>query len=108
MGIPRIRLRGLLSLAAAISLSIGLSSAQAPAPDFDRMLRQQAETDRTWLTASQGRMIMEKIAYRSRAGDLDIPAFVFQPLKSRGARHHPALVWVHEDIRGHLYEHYIP
>ena len=21
---------------------------------------------------------------------------------------HPALVWVHEDIRGHLYEHYIP
>ena len=25
-----------------------------------------------------------------------------------GRRAHPALVWVHENIRGHLYEHYIP
>jgi dipeptidyl aminopeptidase/acylaminoacyl peptidase len=51
---------------------------------------------------------MEKISYRSRAGDIDIPAFVFQPLSDavRGSR--PALVWVHEDVRGHLYEHYIP
>ena len=52
-------------------------------------------------------MRMEKITYRSRDG-LDIPAFVFQPLTSRGPRQHPALVWVHENIRGHLYEHYIP
>ena len=28
-------------------------------------------------------MRMEKITYRSRAGDLDIPAFVFQPLERR-------------------------
>src|SRR5213075_1397242 len=41
-------------------------------------------------------------------GDLEIPAWVFQPLKTKGARQHPALVWVHENIRGHLYEHYIP
>ena len=53
-------------------------------------------------------MRMEKISYRSRAGDIDIPAFVFQPLKLRGAKGHPAIVWVHENIRGHLYEHYIP
>ena len=77
-------------------------------PDFDRMAYQQAETDRAWRAASDGRLRLEKITYRSRAGDLDIPAFVFQPLKSRGPRSHPALVWVHEDIRGHLYEHYIP
>ena len=31
-------------------------------------------------------MRMEKISYRSRAGDLDIPAFVFQPLALGGAR----------------------
>ena len=53
-------------------------------------------------------MQMEKITYRSKAGDLEIPAFVFQPLKLRGAKSHPAIVWVHENIRGHLYEHYIP
>jgi dipeptidyl aminopeptidase/acylaminoacyl peptidase len=120
MRAPRIRSYAFFPFVASwISLSIVLSSApfdslrslrvlQGQAPDFDRMLRQQAETDKTWLAASQGRMIMEKITYRSRAGDLDIPAFVFLPLKSRGAKHHPALVWVHEDIRGHLYDHYIP
>ena len=31
-------------------------------------------------------MRMEKIVYRSRVGDLDIPAFVFQPLHGRRAR----------------------
>jgi len=77
-------------------------------PDFVRMLQQQAETDTTWRAASDSFMQMEKIAYRSKVGDLDIPAFVFQPLKLRGAKSHPALVWVHENIRGHLYEHYIP
>lgn len=77
-------------------------------PDFDRQLQQQAETDKTWRDASAGVMQMEKITYRSSAGDMDIPAFVFQPLKIRGAKGHPAIVWVHENIRGHLYEHYIP
>ncbi len=84
------------------------SPARGRGPDFDRMLRQQAETDRVWRAASAGFMQIEKITYRSRTGDLDVPAFVFQPLEPRGPRAHPALVWVHEDVRGHLYEHYIP
>ena len=77
-------------------------------PSFARMLQDQAKTDRIWREASVGHMQMTKIAYRSSVGDLDIPAFVFQPLTQRGARAHPAIVWVHENIRGHLYEHYIP
>src|SRR3984893_1412346 len=76
--------------------------------DFELMARQQTETDQTWRAASAGFMELEKITYRSSLGDFDIPAFVFQPLKVRGARRHPAIVWVHENIRGHLYEHYIP
>src|SRR5256714_4766690 len=76
--------------------------------DFDRMQQQQADTDKTWRAASAGFMQFDKIAYRSRVGDIDVPAFVFQPLKLRGTKGHPALVWVHENIRGHLYEHYIP
>jgi dipeptidyl aminopeptidase/acylaminoacyl peptidase len=83
-------------------------TAQPREPDFDKQLQQQTETDRTWRLASEGYMRMEKITYRSRVGDLDIPAFVFQPLKLRGAGGHAALVWVHENIRGHLYEHYVP
>ena len=105
--------------AAALAIVVGFGSAsllgqppQQPvsqrAPDFDRMLQQQADTDRTWRAASDGFMQMDKITYRSRAGDLEVPAFVFQPLKLRGPKSHPALVWVHENIRGHLYEHYIP
>ena len=81
---------------------------QQPVPDFNRMRRQQADTDRTWRAASEGFMQMDKITYRLKGGNLDIPAFVFLPLRQRGPRAHPALVWVHEDVRGHLYEHYIP
>jgi dipeptidyl aminopeptidase/acylaminoacyl peptidase len=77
-------------------------------PDFVRMLRRQAETDRAWEAASVGYMRMEKITYRGVPGDLEVPAFVFQPLNPRGPKAHPAIVWVHENIRGHLYEHYIP
>jgi dipeptidyl aminopeptidase/acylaminoacyl peptidase len=93
----------IIALAALASVTAG-----AEAPDFEKGRRQQAKTDETWRAASDGRMRMEKIAYRSRTGDLDVPAFVFQPLSDapRGSR--PALVWVHEDVRGHLYEHYIP
>src|SRR5437867_5860312 len=76
--------------------------------DFDRDVREQAETDAKWHAASDGYMQMQKITYRSRAGDLDVPAFVFQPLRVRGPKGHAAIVWVHENIRGHLYEHYIP
>ncbi len=76
--------------------------------DFEQQRRLQAATDRAWREASTGHMRMEKILYRSRVGDLDIPAFVFEPLALDRERRHPALVWVHEDIRGHLYEHYIP
>lgn len=75
---------------------------------FDDMLERQAETDRAWREASAGHMRMEKILYRSRADGLEIPAFVFQPPTLSGPEQHPALVWVHENIRGHLYEHYIP
>ena len=76
--------------------------------DFELMLQHQADTDRAWRDASVGYMRMEKIVYRSRAGGLEIPAFLFRPLTLNGVRQHPAIVWVHENIRGHLYEHYIP
>jgi dipeptidyl aminopeptidase/acylaminoacyl peptidase len=101
--------RRVQAVAAAVSVAAFASmTVRGESPDFERLLRQQTSTDRTWRAASDGYMRMEKIAYRSRAGDLDIPAFVFQPLKEPVAHRQPALVWVHEDIRGHLYEHYIP
>ena len=107
-----------LALCALVTLSFGLVSVsprvagqrelRESGPDSEYMVRQQADTDRTWRAASEGFMQMEKITYRSKAGDLDIPAFVFQPLRLRGPKSHSALVWVHEGIRGHLGENYIP
>src|SRR5262245_22399913 len=111
---PRCRIGGMKARALVLVLAILVAPAstrgQGPQrePDFDRQLQQQAETDKTWRAASDGFMQMEKITYRSSVGDLDVPAFVFQPLKIRGPKGHPAIVWVHENIRGHLYEHYIP
>ncbi len=81
---------------------------RARTPDFAALDRQQEETDRIWQQASEGHMQMTKIRYRSRVGDLQIPAFVFTPLHVGAAKSHPALIWVHENIRGHLYEHYVP
>lgn len=83
-------------------------SADSRRPDFGWQVRQQTETDQRWRDAAAGTMRMEKITYRNPSDGLTIPAFVFQPLVSRGTHRHPALVWVHENIRGHLYEHYIP
>lgn len=116
------RPRAALPLVAALTLIVapGLSGRQPPERtterppfqerprDHEADLRRQAETDKTWRAASEHFMQMEKVTYRSRVGDLDIPAFVFQPLHLRGPKGHPAIVWVHENIRGHLYEHYIP
>jgi dipeptidyl aminopeptidase/acylaminoacyl peptidase len=99
---------GVLVLAAILSAGFSPNKLAGQPPDFDRMRRQQVDTDRAWRSASSGFMRMDTVTYRSRAGDLDIPAFVFQPLRTNGPKAHPALVWVHEDVRGHLYEHYVP
>jgi dipeptidyl aminopeptidase/acylaminoacyl peptidase len=112
MNAPAVRAAATIVAVLALSLPLRGQADLRPSaqrtPDFDRQLQEQAETDRSWREASAGRMQMDKISYRSRVGDLDIPAYVFQPLKLRGAKGHPALVWVHENIRGRLYNHYIP
>jgi dipeptidyl aminopeptidase/acylaminoacyl peptidase len=76
--------------------------------EIARDLQMQAATDQAWREASVGFMRMEKITYRSRADGLTVPAFVFQPLDRAADGSRPALIWVHENIRGHLYEHFIP
>ena len=79
-----------------------------PGQNFEAALARQVQTDATWRAGSEGVMKMTKTTYKSRKDELEIPVFVFEPLKLRGAKGHPALVWVHPDIRGHVYEYYIP
>jgi dipeptidyl aminopeptidase/acylaminoacyl peptidase len=72
----------------------------APGYDFERDVAQKAETDRRYAEASRGVMSFRKITYRSSVGDMDIPAYLFQPLTTRGAHGHAAMVWVHGGVHG--------
>jgi dienelactone hydrolase len=40
------------------------------------------------------------VKYRSNVGDLDIPAYLFQPVQKRGPKGHAAMVWVHGGVHG--------
>jgi dipeptidyl aminopeptidase/acylaminoacyl peptidase len=68
--------------------------------NFQRDLDDKAQADRRYLEITGGVVDYQKIHYRSSVGDLDIPAYVFQPLKKRGPKAHAALVWVHGGVHG--------
>ncbi len=68
--------------------------------DFERQVQAKAETDKRYAEVARGVVDFQKVSYRSSVGDLDIPAYLFQPLKKRGARGHAAMVWVHGGVHG--------
>jgi dipeptidyl aminopeptidase/acylaminoacyl peptidase len=72
----------------------------APGYDFERDIKSKAEIDRRYAEASKGVMDFQKVSYRSSVGDMDIPAYLFQPLKKRGTKGHAAMVWVHGGVHG--------
>jgi dipeptidyl aminopeptidase/acylaminoacyl peptidase len=68
--------------------------------DFARQIQAKAETDRRYAEAAKGLVDFKKVTYRSSVGDMDIPAYLFQPLQKRGANGHAAMVWVHGGVHG--------
>jgi dipeptidyl aminopeptidase/acylaminoacyl peptidase len=68
--------------------------------NFDRQVQAKAETDRRYAEVTKGAVGFSKVTYRSSVGDLDVPAYLFQPLQKRGARGHAALIWVHGGVHG--------
>lgn len=68
--------------------------------DFDRAIKARQETEQRYAEASKGVMDYQKVTYRSSVGDMDIPAYLFQPLKKRGPKGHAAMVWVHGGVHG--------
>lgn len=60
----------------------------------------KARIDERYAEASKGVIDYQKIKFRSSAGDLDIPAYLFQPLNKRGPRGHAAMIWVHGGVHG--------
>lgn len=68
--------------------------------DFAAQIKGREETERRYEEASRGVMDYRKVTYRSRVGDMDIPAYLFQPLQKRGPKGHAAMVWVHGGVHG--------
>ena len=68
--------------------------------DFERDVKERMLTEARYAEASRGIMDFKKVAYRSSVGDMEIPAYLFQPLKKRGPAGHAAMVWVHGGVHG--------
>jgi dipeptidyl aminopeptidase/acylaminoacyl peptidase len=71
-----------------------------PVADYARDMTERARTDSIYRAVSDGLLDFKMVTFRSRARDLTIPAYVFQPLDKRGPRGHAALVWVHGGVHG--------
>jgi dipeptidyl aminopeptidase/acylaminoacyl peptidase len=68
--------------------------------NFERQIQAKAETDKRYAEVTKGVVDFKKITYRSSIGDMDIPAYLFQPLTRRGPKGHAAMVWVHGGVHG--------
>jgi len=86
--------------ARAESLYVSTDPVDHPPRDFERDIVTKAKTDSIYAVRSRGVMEFSKVKYRSRAGDMDVPAYLFLPLTKRGPRGHAAMVWVHGGVHG--------
>src|SRR5688572_12874475 len=71
-----------------------------PTTNFQRDVEAKASDDARYAEASRGLMDFKKVMYRSSVGDMNIPAYLFQPLDKRGAKGHAAMIWVHGGVHG--------
>ncbi len=75
-------------------------SLQSVGRDFARDVEAKETEDARYVEACRGVLACTKVTYRSRIGDLDVPAYLFQPLVPGPARSRAALVWVHGGVHG--------
>jgi dipeptidyl aminopeptidase/acylaminoacyl peptidase len=71
-----------------------------PVTDYAADIAGKARTDSIYRAKSQGVLDFQKIKYRSKVGDMDVPAYLFQPLQRRGPKGHAAMIWVHGGVHG--------
>jgi dipeptidyl aminopeptidase/acylaminoacyl peptidase len=79
-----------------------------PVANYEAHIRAKAQTDSIFEAVARGVMDYKKVSYRSRIGDMDIPAYVFQPLQKNGKAAHAAMIWVHGGVHGNWTTNYWP
>ncbi|PYR75182.1 MAG: hypothetical protein DMF86_16100 [Acidobacteria bacterium] len=92
--------QGELDDARARQLYVSTDPKDHSKPNYAAQIEAKKRTDGRFEQACKGIIDYKKTTYRSSVGDLDIPAYVFQPLKKRGPKGHAALVWVHGGVHG--------
>jgi len=92
----------------AKSLYVSKDPNDHPKRDYQRDINRKAETDKRFEDACRGIIDYEKTVYRSNIGDMDIPVYIFQPMRKRGEKGHAALIWVHGGVHGNLSANYFP
>jgi len=73
---------------------------QSLGTDYQRDIDARTQAEARYPELCKGIIDFKKITYRSSVGDMDIPAYLFQPLQKRGAKGHAAMVWVHGGVHG--------
>jgi dienelactone hydrolase len=71
-----------------------------PRANFQAQMDAKAREDARYPELCKGLLECTKVKYRSSVGDMEIPAYLFQPLQRRGPRGHAAMVWVHGGVHG--------
>lgn len=80
-----------------------------PAANYEAHAAANRQTDSIYrANATRGNYDYRKITYRSSVGDLDIPAYLYEPKQKRGARGHAAIIMVHGGVHGAWRENYLP
>jgi dipeptidyl aminopeptidase/acylaminoacyl peptidase len=71
-----------------------------PPADFERQLAERKRGDSIMTYRAKGVLDFSIVSYKSGADGMEIPAYLFQPLKKRGTHGHAAMIWVHGGVHG--------
>jgi dipeptidyl aminopeptidase/acylaminoacyl peptidase len=73
---------------------------QSIGTNFQRDVDARVAAEARYLELCKGSIDYRKVSYRSSVGDLDIPAYLFQPIDKGPAKSRAAMVWVHGGVHG--------
>ncbi|MCH7602906.1 MAG: S9 family peptidase [Planctomycetes bacterium] len=91
------------------TLGLELVGVEPEGDRHERLSKRKAERDKKFTELCADVMDMKKATYASSVDGMEIPVYVFQPLKRIGGQTYPALVWIHGGVHGDLDpEHYFP
>jgi len=79
-----------------------------PVANYEQQMKAKARTDSIFAARAKGVVKFSKVKYKSQAGGLEIPAYLFEPLDPKGPRKHAAMVWVHGGVHGNMDQNYWP